>query len=357
MAEFSITTTYTVNCPACGSERVVKVGKQSAHQRYQCGKCQKKFRDQEMVKGRKFESEQIGAAIRDYHSGMSYKQIAEAMEDRYDIPEPSKRTIYNWVSDFAGVATDAMRDYPAHTGSRWVADEMVVKVGGKNVYHWNVMDSKTRYVLATHLAKRRTHQEAAKTLQKALAAAAEPPKTITTDKYQAYPRAIKAVLPDTRHIQSEGIRAEINNNLSERLQGTYRDRIKTLRGMDSIETGQRYLDGWTTFYNLFREHYGLGYKTPGEVARVNAPFTEWADVVRSGLETPKRPKGTPKLPVVKGVKEKKRRRWKKKGRATPQAIMPRRAKPVVLPGQRPLPLFDKATPRAARPRIAKPEPA
>ena len=107
-----------------------------------------------MVKGRKFESEQIGAAIRDYHSGMSYKQIAEAMEDRYDIPEPSKRTIYNWVSDFAGVATDAMRDYPAHTGSRWVADEMVVKVGGKNVYHWNVMDSKTRYVLAHALGQK-----------------------------------------------------------------------------------------------------------------------------------------------------------------------------------------------------------
>ena len=346
MAEFTVTTTHTVNCPACGSERVVKVGKQSGHQRYLCRKCKKKFRDQAMAEGRKFETEHIGAAIRDYHAGMSYKQIAEAMEDRYDIPEPSKRTIYNWVTDFADVATQAMRDYPAHTGGHWVADEMMVDVGGEKVWHWNVMDAKTRYVLATHLAKRRTQQEAAKTLQKALAAAAKPPKTITTDKLRSYTRAVKSVLPDTRHIQSEGIRAEINNNLSERLQGTYRDRIKTLRGMDSIETGQRYLDGWTVFYNLFREHHGLRYKTPGEVARVNAPFTEWADVVRSGLAIPKRPQGTPKQPVVKGRK--------RRGRTAPRAVMPRRGKKVVLPGQRPLPLFVKATPRAARPRIAKP---
>ena len=37
--------------------------------------------------------------------------------------------------------------------------------------------------------------------------------------------------------------ADINNDLSERLQGAYYSRIKTLRGLDSMETGQRYLDG------------------------------------------------------------------------------------------------------------------
>ena len=68
--------------------------------------------------------------------------------------------------------------------------------------------------------------------------------------------------------------------MSERLQGTFRQREKTLRGLDSRETGQRYLDGWVLTYNLFREHESLDHQTPGEEARVKPPFTEWADVVR-----------------------------------------------------------------------------
>ena len=347
MAEF--TTTYTVDCPGCGSGRVIKVGKRSGHQRYKCRGCQKKFRDHGMAEGRKFESEWIGAAIRDYYMGMSYKQIAEAMVTRYDIPEPSKDTIYNWVVEFTDDATHVMKGYPAHTGDKWVADEMKIDVGGKKIWHWNVMDAETRYVLASHLAKRRTGQEATKTLQKALAAADKPPKTITTDKLPSYIRPIKAVLPGTTHVQSQGIRARINNNLSERLQGTYRDRIRTMRGLDSIETGQRYLDGWTITYNLFREHSGIKDKTPGEEARVDAPFEEWTDVVKSGIKAPKgmRPERPPR-------KKGKTPRWRKR-RPAPRAVLSkitRRAAPV--PGQLQLPGFAvKATPKKARPRIPK----
>ena len=66
---------------------------------------------------------------------------------------------------------------------------------------------------------------------------------------------------DAKHVQSEGIRAELNNNLSERMQGTFRQREKTLRGLDSRESGQLYLYGWVLTYNLFREHESLNYNT------------------------------------------------------------------------------------------------
>ena len=67
---------------------------------------------------------------------------------------------------------------------------------------------------------------------------------ILADKLRSYIRPIKDVLPGAEHIQSQGITAEVNNNLSERLQDTFRDRIKTLRGLDSLKSGQHYLDGW-----------------------------------------------------------------------------------------------------------------
>ena len=139
-------------------------------------------------------------------------------------------------------------------------------------------------------------------MRKAAEAADGPPKTVTSDQWKPYIKATKEVLPETRHIQGEGITADINNNLSERLQGTFRDRIKTLRGMDSLKTGQRYLDGWTLTYNLFRGHESLRNKTPGERAKANPPFKEWADVAKGEavplpqLREDTRPKSTPTSP-------------------------------------------------------------
>ena len=280
MAEFTETTTKTVNCPSCGDERVMKVGKRSGYQRYQCQSRDKKFRDNGTTKGHQFNSEVIGATIRDFYMGLSYKQLAEGMKHRYDISEPSKDSLYNWVKEYSDVGSYIQKDYPAHTGDHWVVDEMVVKVGGENLWHWDVMDKKTRFVLASRLARRRTLGEAAKTLRMARAAADRSPQTINTDGLPAYPRAIKDTFPGATHVVSEGIYEVINNNMSERLQGTYRSRVKTLRGLDSIETGQRYLDGYTLTYNYFREHESLGYKTPGEVAKTGFPYKEWADIVQ-----------------------------------------------------------------------------
>ena len=292
MADFQETKTYSVNCPACQSEKVIKAGQQSGEQRYQCRDCDKWFRANGKPEGRRVPAEQMGMAIRMFYSGMSYKQIAESMADAYDIPEPSKATIYEWVRDYTDKAVKTMRSpqFKAQVGDSWVADEMQVQVGGEKYWNWNVMDEDSRYILATHLSKQRNMAAATAVMRKASLAAAAPPKTIKTDRLASYPGAIDKVFPETKHIQSDGIRAEVNNNLSERLQGTFRQRTKTLRGLDSRETGQRYLDGWSLTYNLFREHESIDDRTPGEAAKVNTPFKEWADVVRGSSISPKVPR-------------------------------------------------------------------
>ena len=60
----------------------------------------------------------------------------------------------------------------------------------------------------------------------------------------------------------------------------FRQRAKTLRGVGSKEKGQLYLDGWTLDYNLFRDHESMNGNPPGQAAKVNPPFNEWADVVK-----------------------------------------------------------------------------
>ena len=294
------TTTYTVTCPECDSQRVHKAGTQRGEQRYRCNGCGKKFRAGGKAKGRRMDAEMVGSAIRDIYSGKSHKQVAEALHDEYNLPvEPSKATIYEWTRDYTDRAKALMKGHKAKVGGgHWVADELQLKVGGNpKVWLWNIMDSETRYVVASHLTPRHDAGAARAVLRKALAAADGPPKTITTDKWRSYIKPIKELMPEAKHMQSQGMTADINNNLSERLQGTFRDRVKTLRGLDSLKTGQRYLDGWVINYNFFKGHEALNDDTPGKRAKVNPPFKEWADVVKAGAASRRKVETTEARPT------------------------------------------------------------
>ena len=285
MAEF--TEPRAVNCPDCESARVVKIGTRNGYQRYLCRACSKKFHTNGKAAGRRFPADQMGAAIRLFYSGMSYKQIAESMGKMYDISEPSKATIYQWVRDYTKDALKEMERHPAHTGGRWVVDKMQLDVGGQKYWIWNVMDGSSRYLLASHLTKDRNAGSAEAVLKKAAAAAAEPPRTVRTDRWPYYVLSVKQIFPDARHLRLVGVgnREDIKNP-SKRVQGLFRQRTKTLRGFGSKEKGQLYLDGWTLDYNLFRDHESMDGEPPGQAAKVNPPFNEWADVVK-GRANPK----------------------------------------------------------------------
>ena len=174
----------------------------------------------------------------------------------------------------------------ADVGEHWVADEMVVRVGGQQVWLWNVMDAKTRYILAARLSRQRNLKDAIALFKKAKANANKEPKTIRTDGLAAYPDGIKTVFHNTQHVVSEGVHEEVNNNLSERLQGSFRQRIKTQRGMEKRLTAQEYVDGWVLDYNFFKKHESLGGDTPADAAGVTklVPWDSWEDVVRLGGE-------------------------------------------------------------------------
>ena len=280
-ADYIQTTKRAMKCPYCGQDKPAKWGRNSnGNQRYRCKGCKKAFLHTGALAGHRASADHVGAAIRTYYGGNSYKQTAESMAQNYDIPEPSKATVYEWVTEYTNHAKAVLEDHPAHTSGKWVADETQVKVGGESYWLWNLMDAGTRYVLAVHLSPNRDTRAAVAVMRKAMANADAPPKSITSDKLGSYVPAIKQVFPDAEHIQSEGIRAELNNNLSERLQGTIKDRQKTLRGLEHLESGQQYLDGWAINYNMFREHEGVKGQTPAEMAGVNPPFDDWDGVVR-----------------------------------------------------------------------------
>ena len=117
--------------------------------------------------------------------------------------------------------------------------------------------SKSLAMLVDSLALVWTARAAQTTLALARERSAPHPEEIKTDGLRSYRQALPRAFP-TRvviHTVSQGIKAEINNNRSERLQGTFRDRDKTLRSLKGRDTGQAYIDDWcciTTISGLTR---------------------------------------------------------------------------------------------------------
>ena len=306
MADYEKRVIETITCPATDCPDPARVKKDGFHggkQRFECNSCGKKFKADGQALHRQYTTRQIAAGIDKHLSGMSYKEVTEHMEDFYDVPRPSKHTVHDWVKGYGRLAQDFLEGkvgpdgrpetasgnhIKANTGDVWVADETYMRAGGEWRYCWNVMDAKTRYILAVYFSPNRGPRQAIAVLEKALAAAKRPPEKLISDGLGGYAEAVRAVLPSgTVHEVSKGIREEINNNQSERLQGAFKDRSKTQRGFQEVRTGHDCLEAWSIEYNFFKGHSALGGRTPAEAAGVasQVPWGDsWEDITRMGGE-------------------------------------------------------------------------
>ncbi len=241
--------------------------------------------DNGALPGRKTPPEQVAAAVNLFYSGLSINEVSRNASPIFNVSPPSKATVYEWVTDYTKLALHETKGMKASTGDTWVCDEQVQRIGGLKYWVWTVMDGDTRYILANHISPTRTIRDVTTLFREAKGNSIGAPKHIITDGMPAYPEGIERVFGgQTKHVVSGGIRAETNNNLSERLQGTIRQRTKVMRGMHSPETARMVMDGWTLHYNLFRPHEGLDNRTPAQTAKIDTPFTNWEDVARRDVQ-------------------------------------------------------------------------
>src|SRR4030042_2955359 len=73
---------------------------------------------------------------------------------------PSTATIYEWIQKYTQYATDSAKGYHPNVGDIWMTDETVLKIDGENLWLWDIIDDKTRFLLATRLSRSRTTQDA-----------------------------------------------------------------------------------------------------------------------------------------------------------------------------------------------------
>lgn len=276
------TASVTITCKYCGSNNVVKYGKKDGYQYYLCRDCKHTFAWNNALPGMRFPPNQIATALDQFYEGLSLDAIRRVLDGLYKV-YPSDSTVYEWVVRYSKVAVEQAKLSNIKVGDVWIADETVLKMDeGRDVWFWDILDDKTRFLLASYMSVTRATKDAEELMLRALATAEHPPKIIVTDKLAAYLDGIERVFgADTQHRQGGPFDIQHNTNLIERFHGTLKARTKVMRGMHNKETAKLIMGGWLVFYNFFRPHESLNNKTPGEVAKATFPFKNWQDVIMS----------------------------------------------------------------------------
>ncbi|HEX9908471.1 MAG TPA: IS6 family transposase [Thermoplasmata archaeon] len=278
-----------VVCVKCRSGDVVANGKRRNKSgvvtRYLCKTCGLRFTGKDGFQRRRADPEKIALALDLYFRGMSLRQIVEHFSQVHAL-KVSHTTVYRWITHYSALAAQWLDSQDAIVGEKWNIDETVVNVNGQNHYLWNVMDSETRMLIATHISRTRSLDETRAPLKKAKNATQTVPTEIRSDGMGAYPKAIRKEFGRHGHSPHKlvpNIRAEESNNLVERLHGTEKSRTKVMRAFDQETGAAAIMDGWRVHYDVVRMHQALG-KTPAEAADI-APLVgfKWHELLKLAI--------------------------------------------------------------------------
>lgn len=145
--------------PTAQPDEFVKYGFKKGRQIYLHKPTGKRFIANEALPGRRVPPYIVGDTIGLFYDGLSYRDIQRRIDERHGF-KPSTATLYEWVRDYVRRGRQFLSGLKARTGDTWAADEMMTRIDGKQIWVWSVIDTKTRYLLATHISTTRTIPDA-----------------------------------------------------------------------------------------------------------------------------------------------------------------------------------------------------
>ena len=191
--------------------------------------------------------------------------------------------IYKWIVRFSEQAVKQAKAFKPKIGDVWIADETVLKIHGRNMWFWDIIDRDSRFLLASRLSTTRTIKDAQALMQQAYDRAGKAPKQIYTDKLNVYLDGIELVFgSDTKHVQTSPFGrkgGDESTSIIERFHGTLKDRTNLVRGFKSLVKSKLITDAWLVHYNFFKEHTSLGDVPPVQNMGIPVPFKDWREVV------------------------------------------------------------------------------
>jgi putative transposase len=214
-----------------------------------------------------------------FYEGLSLSNIRRQIWRLFNI-EPSKSTLYGWLLHYARVADSTASELKPCVGGTLVVEETELQVGGQYVYLWDVIDTETRFLAASHLAMARTSRNAQSVMKQARNRVIGTPEFIISDKLAAYLAGIEREPDtDTWYIPAAGLKGRIDNSPIEQFHKTLKPRAKIMDGLRNRKTVKSALSGFLIYYNFIRPHEELGMKTPAQLAGLKFPYTTWESLV------------------------------------------------------------------------------
>ncbi len=277
------------NCAYCKGSDVVKMGKRYTQgrvkQRYRCNDCQRRFIEEKDFQKLKGNSNITTLMLDLYFKGISLRKISDHLKQFYDL-EINASNILRRIQRFSKVINEYVKTLQPETSQLWRTDEMKIQAGGKWRWLWNVMDDETKYLITRKVTDRRMIKDSVKVLKTARDTARKHPTFIITDGCMSYEQSIPLALGNTNHIRLTSITDKrTNNNVMERLNGTIRERLKVMRGLQNRETADLMTEAFGNYYNHIKIHSALG-TTPaikaGIVGSLNG--NRWLELLKKSFK-------------------------------------------------------------------------
>jgi transposase-like protein len=191
----------------------------------------------------------IVLAVRWYlRFGLSYRDVEELLAERgIDVDYV---TVHRWVQRFSPLLADAARFGRHRVGDRWHVDETYVKVAGRWVYLYRVVDQYGQ-VIDVYASGRRDREAAHQFFQGARNATGVTPREVITDRAPTFPRVLDRLWPGTWHHTER-----YANNRIEADHAQLKRRLRPMRGIKTM-TGLRVVAAGHAFVQNRRGHYEI----------------------------------------------------------------------------------------------------
>jgi len=265
-------------CARCSSVAVKRDGRQSAtHQRFRCRGCRRTFtaRTGTPFARHRWPLEVITTAVRwSCRYRLSAADVRDLLAERgIDV---SARTVLVWAHKFGPLLAAEGRRHARPVGARWYVDETYVRVGGRWAYLYRAVDEAGQ-VIDVLLREQRDLASARAFFDQAITRRGRRPKTVITDKHAAYRRAVRRRGWRATHIRTGLHRARGETTKAiERSHVPIKDRLRPMRGLHSVASGQRLLEGIELAHAILRGHIGSA-GAPGAGPRGRCPHARARD--------------------------------------------------------------------------------
>ena len=187
---------------------------------------------------------------------LSLRDLAEMFLDRRFVF--THKTVRDWEARFAPLLTERLRTKRrGKAGLKWHADETYLKVQGRWCYLYRAIDADGNLV-DSMLSETRDMTAAKRFFAQALAVVGHAPEKVTTDRHDAYPRAIRETLGD-------GVIHRCSRYMNNRLEQDHRgvkQRYYPMQGFGSVAGAARFCAAHDEVRDHFRRRTQLNERVP-----------------------------------------------------------------------------------------------